>query len=263
MSKQTCVVASALVLLAVGCSGAEAAPGGKTTGAGKVVWEGAVAAGKTVYIRDLNGKIEAVPSSGNKVVVRAVLTTQAGHTPDKIDLVAVPHDGTVTVCALWPAKKRSCKARGHIQHSDVKHSHTSVSFEVLVPKGVAVDLQTVNGSVSTGPLGAQVVATTVNGNVSVETGRGAVSVETVNGNVNATLGSAGGDVSLETVNGSIKAVVPARYDADLDASVVNGRIKSTHTVADARSTKRSLSGRLGKGGRRLSMSTVNGSIAIR
>jgi DUF4097 and DUF4098 domain-containing protein YvlB len=71
-------------------------------------------------------------------------------------------------------------------------------------------------------------------------------------------------VEFETVNGSITLDLPEGSNVDLHASTVNGSIDSALPITvSGRFSRRSLQGRIGEGGTRLDVSTVNGSIRLR
>ena len=68
---------------------------------------------------------------------------------------------------------------------------------------------------------------------------------------------------FETVNGGIDLTLPADLGADLEARTVNGSITSDFPVSvTGRINPRRLTGRIGSGGRRLDLETVNGSIRV-
>jgi DUF4097 and DUF4098 domain-containing protein YvlB len=88
---------------------------------------------------------------------------------------------------------------------------------------------------------------------------------TVNGSVNVTMGRADwpNGASFKTVNGGITLTLPGAFDAELDATTLNGSITADFpiTVTGTVSPRR-LRGRIGNGGRELTLSTVNGSIKL-
>ena len=91
-------------------------------------------------------------------------------------------------------------------------------------------------------------------------------VETVNGRVEASFDKLQGtpSISLHTVNGSISLAIPDNSNAELNASTVHGRIASDFGMP-ASSRRRpggSFSGRIGRGGARIKLSSVNGGISI-
>jgi len=110
-----------------------------------------------------------------------------------------------------------------------------------------------------------VEAYTVNGGVNVET-RGNARAETVNGSIVAAAGRADwtGSSELKTVNGSVTISLPEDASADVKASTVNGGIETDFPLeVRGRFNSRRLAGRIGGGGRELTLETVNGAIRLR
>jgi len=65
------------------------------------------------------------------------------------------------------------------------------------------------------------------------------------------------------VNGGITAELPEHLNADLEASTVSGRVSTDLPIQlVGRVSPRQVRARIGQGGRRLAMTTVNGSIQI-
>ena len=113
---------------------------------------------------------------------------------------------------------------------------------------------------------SEVRAGTVNGDIDAVSTGGPVQASTVNGSVHATMGRFDGneDLNFSTVNGSIVAEFTGDIDANIDLSTVNGRFQTDWPVTiTGRIDPRHLKATLGKGGRRIRMSTVNGSVELR
>lgn len=229
-------------------------------------WAGALADGQVLEIRGVNGPVEAVPSSGDRVVVTAEKSARRSD-PDEVRVVMVEHDRGMTFCAVYPTpsgeRENRC-ASGDDYRSSVRNNDVSVHFRVEVPAGVRLDIRTVNGDVDARELISDVDARTVNGDVEVTT-RGFARARTVNGSITAAMGRwMPQGAEFETVNGSIELDLPDDVDADLDASWVNGGLDSDlPLMVDGRVGRRSVQGRLGDGGPDLDIKTVNGSIRIR
>ncbi|HEX8246415.1 MAG TPA: DUF4097 family beta strand repeat-containing protein, partial [Longimicrobium sp.] len=73
-----------------------------------------------------------------------------------------------------------------------------------------------------------------------------------------------GDLSFSSGNGNITLTLPADFSADVDASTGSGGFESDFPlrVVGRMSSHRTV-GTIGRGGRRLHISTGNGSIALR
>jgi DUF4097 and DUF4098 domain-containing protein YvlB len=109
-------------------------------------------------------------------------------------------------------------------------------------------------------------ANTVNGTVDVNTAVGPVSAHTVNGDVEARMTTLQGndDMDFRTVNGSVTIVVPASFDANFRFNTVHGGIDSDFPMTlTGKFGPRHARGTIGKGGRDITASAVNGSIELR
>lgn len=230
-------------------------------------WEGRVAPGQTIEIKGVNGDVDAGPASGDRVEVTAAKRGRRSD-PASVQVQVVEHAGGVTLCALYPTPPgkpaNECQP-GEGGRMSVNDNDVSVRFTVRVPAGVRFVGRTVNGDVTAEGLTGDVQATTVNGGVRLSTA-GQAEAETVNGSITASVGQASGadPLTFKTVNGSIAVELPAGANADLRAATVNGDIQSDFPLhGPTRISRRSLSGTIGAGGRRLALDTVNGSIRIR
>ncbi len=143
----------------------------------------------------------------------------------------------------------------------------SVSYELKVPAGARLrSVETVNGSVEIKGVSGEVDAETVNGSIKVSGIRADAKLSTVNGRVEAQLDRLDSDqrVSLESVNGQIEVYLPDGADVEIRAETVHGSLRNDFGLpVEKGMVGRDLRGRLGSGGGRLSLDTVNGSINIR
>lgn len=228
-------------------------------------WSGRVARGAAVEIVGVNGEVVAGPAAGELVDVRAVKSARRSR-PEDVRIEVVEHADGVTLCAVYPARegKRPNDCRPGGGRNETSDNDVRVDFRVQVPSGVRFIGRTVNGGVAAEGLDAHVQVHAVNGGVRIAT-RGPASAETVNGGITASLGSAGdGDLAFETVNGAIIVDLPRALDARVEATTVNGSIDTDFPITiKGRFGPKHMSGTIGRGGRRLVLETVNGSIELR
>jgi hypothetical protein len=232
-------------------------------------WSGTVAAGQRLEIKGVNGAIRAEPASGNQVEVTAVKRRGREGRVEDVRIERVMHDGGVTICAVYPSGRRNrpnrCTA-GDEWNTSVEDNDVRVEWTVRVPRGVHFMGATVNGAVSALDLPADATVSTVNGAVTVSAA-GVVEASTVNGDIEATTGreDAGRDLAFTTVNGDILLQVPAGFRARVDAELLNGRIESDFPldIRRGRYVGSSAEGEIGRGGHRLKLETVNGTLEIR
>ncbi|MDT7779579.1 MAG: hypothetical protein QOC99_2091 [Acidobacteriota bacterium] len=234
---------------------------------GEFRWHEAMAAGRVIEVKGVNGSVEAEPSSGNEVEVVAVKHARRSN-PEDVRIEVVRHDDGVTICAMYPNVERqganTCEPGRH-GHMNVQNNDTTVNFTVRVPAGVRFSGRTVNGKVEANNLSADVDATTVNGSINVST-TGLARANTVNGSIVAVMGRADWPEELEfkTVNGGIDLSFPASLSAQVEAKTLNGSISTDFPLTVTGSfSHRHLTGTIGGGGRDLRLETVNGSVQIR
>lgn len=229
-------------------------------------WNGSLSAGQSVEIKGVNGKIVAVPTNGGQVRVTAEKSEGRRGDADDVRIETVRHDGGVTICAVYPDRRERNECRpGSGGRLGANDNDVKVDFRVEVPANIDFIGRNVNGAISARGLSGRVAAQTVNGKVEVETA-GIARANTVNGSIEVSMARAdwAGELEFETVNGSIEVAIGAENpNMVVEAATVNGDISSDWplTVQGRWGPKR-LNGTIGSGGRTLSLSTVNGSIAI-
>lgn len=229
-------------------------------------WHAALAKGKTLEIRGISGAVNATRATGSEAEVTARKSARKSD-PDRVEIKVVEHADGVTICAVYPGRRgrsNSCERGGGNQNTE-DNNDVRVDFEVKVPAGVEFVGATVNGDVTALNLPDDAEVSTVNGVLEV-TAAGSVEASTVNGSITAKIGRGGwtGELEFSTVNGGIRVTLPTDLDADVKATTVNGSVDSDFPITvQGRMRPRSLQGRIGKGGPRIDLTTVNGSIELR
>jgi hypothetical protein len=230
-------------------------------------WQGTVAPGKILEVKGVNGDVEATAAAGSEVAVTASKRGKRSD-PASVRIEVLEHAQGVTICAVYPTgegkRANECGA-GEEDRMSVNDNDVRVDFTVRVPAGVRLTARTVNGEVAARGLSGAVDASTVNGSVEIATSATA-EASTVNGSIVASLGRSdwAGELELSTVNGGIVLNLPAGLDAELEAQTVNGRITTDFPLqVTRRVSRRRLEGTIGRGGRELVLTTVNGDIEVR
>jgi hypothetical protein len=226
-----------------------------------------IAAKEWVRIRNVNGEIRVSPSSTDHVEIVATKSWRRGDPKDVRIERKTTSDGGILVCAFW-TENATCSENGYSSHNEgrSRNNDVAVDFEVRLPKGVKIGVWSVNGQVTVDGATDEVVAGTVNGQVDATSTGGPVRSSSVNGSVHARMGRLTGsdDLDFSTVNGSVVAEFGSDIDADIELSTVNGRFQTDWPVTiTGRVDPRHLRATLGKGGRRIKLSTVNGNVELR
>jgi hypothetical protein len=224
-------------------------------------WESALAKGKALEIKGVNGNIIAKHADGDVARVTAKLSYRLSD-PKLVRIETVKTPTGVTICAVYPGFGNNCtpgpSGRMNVRKNDVK-----VDFWVQVPDGVQFIAQTVNGRVEALSLTSDVKARSVNGSVKISA-TGHAEASTVNGSVEAILGSVTEAAEFTTVNGGVTLTLPDNATADIRADTMSGAFFSDFPLqVKGGFLGKSVRGSISGGGPRLTVRTVNGSIYLR
>jgi hypothetical protein len=217
-----------------------------------------------VELINVNGRITAEPATDGKVTVEGVRTAK-GSTDEvakenlaKLEIREEVSGDRVRVEARPP---RMSGLSGH-----------EIEWTIKVPKGVIVDLRTVNGGVRIDRLQGEVHAKTTNGGVKgSDVAATILEASSVNGGIEisfATVLDANASVDLETVNGGVEISLPSASKATITARAVNGGVQVNDLDLQRTSEpssyelKRRLEGTLNGGGAKVNISTTNGGVRI-
>jgi hypothetical protein len=231
-------------------------------------WSGPIAAGNWVNVHDVNGSVTVGAASGSEVQVTATKRWRRGD-PATVRIEAKKIGENIVICALW-GERATCDERGY--HDTGNHGNrndrndVSVEINVLVPKGVKIRANSVNGSVTVDGATSQVDAETVNGEVDVSM-TGGPAAGTTNGSVRARMGHVETDdrMAFTTVNGNVIVEFTGDFGGDVDLSTVNGSLNTNFEMTvSGRLDPKHLRAHFGKpGGPRMKLETVNGSVELR
>jgi hypothetical protein len=237
-------------------------------------WDGPLASGRWAYVRSLNGSIRVERASGARLEVTAVKRWRRGNPEDvRVEVTRVGSgEGDVLVCAIWRDVTEDCDERGYRTSDNRRRNRwdrddddVSLEITVRVPEGVKVDVSSINGGLDISGATSVVEAHTVNGGIDARSSGGPVNASTVNGDIDVRMGTVGtGNLDFSTTNGSIEVTVPDGLNADITMRTVNGSVGSDFPMTvNGRISPRRIAATIGRGGMRLELSTVNGSIDLR
>ena len=224
-----------------------------------------IPAGGRFELINVNGRITAETTEGKDIVVEGKRSAKARSDEaakemlGKLEIREEVGGSTVRVESRPP---RMSGFGGH-----------EIEWIVKVPKGLTVDLRTVNGGVRMNGLSGEIHVKTTNGGVK---GTNLVidnlEASVVNGGVEIELGSpldATDAVELTTVNGGVTFVLPSESKAAITARAVNGGVRASDDLkieredeSTERESRRRLTGTMNGGGARVNVSTTNGGVRL-
>ena len=218
-----------------------------------------VAPGGRLELINVNGRITAEASDGSAVEVVADRTAKATTDEAAKDLL-----GRIEMREEVGADRVRVEVRAPRMSGPSGHEFT---WTVKVPRGVSVDLRTVNGRIHVANLDADVRARSTNGGIKgTALVASSVDAAVTNGGVDIEMAKAvtTGTFELEAVNGGVSINLPADSRADIAGRCVNGGISTSDLPLEmvGEQTRRRLDATLNGGGARISLETVNGGVRI-
>jgi hypothetical protein len=231
-------------------------------------WAKSLPAGQWVRLHNISGNVMVSAIDGDRVEVVGIRRGGGGYDDDDVRVdVHESRDG-VTICALW-GQESWCDDRGsHIEsHGDGRRRRGNVDFEVRLPRRLKLSANSVSGDVEVNGAGDEVRARSVSGDVKLERLRSpAVTGTSVSGDVDAQIDAltGPGDLRFTSVSGNVSLQLPRSLDADLTLKTVSGELDSDFQLTlQGPMNRRSLNGRIGRGGRELHLTTVSGDVRLR
>ena len=225
----------------------------------------AIQAGGRFELINVNGRITAEPTDGNEVVVEGRRIAKgrsdevAKENLARLEIREEVGGSTVRVESRPP---RLSGFGGH-----------EIQWTVKIPKGLIIDLRTVNGGVRMSGLSGEIHAKSTNGGI-----RGdklivdSLEASVVNGGVTIDLASpldATDSVDLTSVNGGVTLALPGESKATIAARAVNGGVRVSDELKAEREEesseserRRRFNGKMNGGGARVNASTTNGGVRI-
>jgi DUF4097 and DUF4098 domain-containing protein YvlB len=147
------------------------------------------------------------------------------------------------------------------------NSGWSVSYEILVPQNMDLNLKSHNGGLTISDVRGQIRFDVTNGGVRLRRVAGDVAGATVNGGIQVDLAGAtwdGRQLDLRTNNGGVTVAMPTQYSAHIQAETGMGGIQSDFPVGlDGNTRPRRLDYQMGGGGGLIHIVTGNGSVRLK
>lgn len=243
---------------------------------------------RRLEIDNIWGSIDVVVHDGPGVDVLAQrhVTAETPQARDaaarEVRLLVTDHASTLRLYVDGPFRGCDCgderrdrreRRRGRVEY-EVRYE-----FEVRVPRGVAVDLRTVNdGAIRVRGVDAGFEVHNVNGGIELHEVAGAGVARTVNGDIDASFrANPSSELRLVTLNGDVVARFAPRLSADVWVKTFNGDVftdyefsalpvppPETERKGSTRvwRTSRRTGVRIGQGGPSFEFETFNGDIRI-
>ena len=225
----------------------------------------AVPAGGRFELINVNGRITAETTDGKDIIVEGKRSAKARSDEAAKEMLGRLEIREEVGGSTVRVESRPPRMSGFGGHE--------IEWIVKVPKGLTVDLRTVNGGVRLNGLSGEIHAKTTNGGVKgTDLIIDNLEASVVNGGVEIELGSpldATDAVELTTVNGGVTFALPSESKAAITARAVNGGVRASDDLkieredeSTERESRRRLTGTMNGGGARVNVSTTNGGVRL-
>ena len=231
-------------------------------------WKGPAKAGSWLRLRNTSGDFSVSEGTGDSAMITLDIERSSSYAPSARVKVLSTGDG-VLACVLFGDSNTCTESEYKGGAAWTKHflpflrGETKVSGNIVLPKGVKLDVESVNGDVSVGAASRDLVIRTVNGDISVKESFGPVELHTTNGDIEAGVRELTGQVKVGTTNGDVSLTMPSTLNAVLNMRTVNGELDLGFTGNFTRHTKKSIVATLGLGGLPVEIETTNGDVTVR
>ncbi len=214
-----------------------------------------------ISVQNVNGRIEASAWEKPYLKVRAVKTATGGGAQETLAQTEIrvrKLGDEIRVETINPSRHRL------FGFLDFGGHHARVDYEIHLPAGAELRLETCNGAVQANGFASPLSCDAVNGSIEVREADGPVRASTVNGSLRIGFHKALKKSHLETVNGSVEVSFDRASSIRYDLETVNGRIEGDIDLSvEGRHGPKEARGSYNGGAETLRCETVNGSIRLK
>ena len=221
-----------------------------------------IAADGRISLNNINGSVHLSVWDRSEVKLDAIKTASS---QERLDEMTVKIDSSQTDLVIKTVYAQ--KDNTWNREEGRNNYPASVEYTLTVPRTININkVELINGALDIEGIGGEVKASSINGRVVAKGLTGRVKLSTINGRLEATFDRVdpSNSISLNSVNGSVGLILPSDAEGDLKASTVHGGITNEIglPVRKGKHVGQSLAGLLGRGGSRIDLSNVNGSIHV-
>ena len=231
-------------------------------------WKGPVKADTWLRLRNTSGDFDVREGTGDSAQITLSIERSSEHAPTAQVKVLSTDDG-ILACVLF-GDNNTCSQEDYRGGSAwTKHflpflrGETKVSGTIVLPKGVKLDVESVNGDVNVASAARDLIVRVTNGDINVGDSFGPLDLNTTNGDIDAGVGAVSGKVKVGSTNGDIQLTLPTALNAALNMRTVNGELDLGFDGNITRKSKKAIVATLGLGGTPVDIETTNGDITVK
>lgn len=216
---------------------------------------------RALHVIEVDGSVKVEASQTNEISLIAI--AEGDLDIDKTKPNQGLFETTIEGDTLKIGRRNKQRFNVHIPFI-FERSSRRVNYALRVPPSVSLDINTVNGRITTRGVDGDADLTSVNGTIDIETsGSHELQATTVNGKVRAKFLQSFQGARFRTVNGGVLATLPQNASFTVDLSQVNGDFEASFPLSiHSNPGSRRVSGEVNGGQHALKITTVNGDIEL-
>jgi DUF4097 and DUF4098 domain-containing protein YvlB len=217
-----------------------------------------------VSLENIMGDVRISVWDRNEVKLDAVKSGYSRQLLADAEIKVISSPDSIRIHTQYPSNDLTFNSDGDESYKNP----ATVTYTLTIPRNARLSsIELVNGDLNIEGVAGDVTASSVNGEVSAINLAGEVKLGTVNGTLRATYErlDESKSVSLGSVNGDVVLIIPSDSNAIVKAGTVHGGIRNDFglPVRAGEYVGRELYGQIGRGGMRVKLGNVNGSVEIK
>jgi hypothetical protein len=215
-----------------------------------------VSPGSDVRVSGFNGYVKIETWDSDRAEISIQVKASDREAMDRRPVV-IDHTGNTLVIRTENDKEggRWGRDRGWVRHE----------VNLRLPRSISLRVSSVNGSVNVGQITGAIAVSSVNGSVEIAQAGTATELSSINGRTSIAVNGIGeGGLRVSSINGGVEIRLPEGTNADVEIRSVNGGINADIPINVLGEMKRGqLTGKIGSGGPRIAVTSVNGGVTLR
>ncbi|MDQ3011963.1 MAG: hypothetical protein M3X11_14805 [Acidobacteriota bacterium] len=214
-----------------------------------------LAPGSNVRVSSINGFVIIETSDSDRAEINIQVKASSQEAMDRRPIIV---DNTANSLTIRTENDREGKRgwdRGWVRHE----------VRLRLPRAISLKVSSVNGKVEVGQITGEIAVSSVNGRVDIAQAGTATELSSINGHTSVSIKRIGeGGLRVTSINGGVEIGLPESTNADVEVRSVNGGINADIPINVIGEMRRGqLIGKLGSGGAKITVTSVNGGVTLR
>lgn len=211
--------------------------------------------GSNVRVSGINGFVIVETSDSDRAEINIQVKASSQEAMDRRPIIVENTANSLTIRTENDREGKNHWDRGWVRHE----------VRLRLPRAISLKVSSVNGKVEVGQITGEIALSSINGRVDVAQAGTATELSSINGHTSVSIKnlSAGG-LRVSSINGGVEIGLPAGTNADVEVRSVNGGINADIPINVIGEMRRGqLVGKLGSGGAKIAINSVNGGVTLR